>query len=175
MWEEILAGDPAAWEQFVLAYSRLLYAVIRRTGLTAGEIDDCVQQTWLSCYRSRHRIKQPERVTAWLTKTARHKALKIIRHQAVVEKNVARIAPPSPAAAPDRAILLAQQQAQLHLALARLDERCRRLLEAIFFSPDPRTYEEIAVQLGLPRNSFGPTRSRCLEKLRKILLEIGFE
>ena len=174
VWEEILAGDPAAWEQLVLAYSRLVYAVVRRTGLSASEADDCVQQTWLSLYRARPRIKQPDRVAAWLTSTAHHKALKILRHKAVVERHRSQAELPPPPEQPDQEILQAQQQAQLHLALSRLDDRCRRLLEAVFLSPDPRSYKEIATQLGLPVNSFGPTRSRCLDKLRKILEEMGF-
>ena len=174
IWEEILAGDPAAWEQLVLAYSRLVYAVAHRTGLSSSEADDCVQQTWLSLYRARTRIKDPDRIAAWLTRTARHKALKMLRHKEVVERHRDQIDQSSPPEQPDQEILLAQQQAQLRLALSRLDDRCRRLLEAVFFSPDPRSYKEIADQLGLPINSFGPTRSRCLDKLRKILEEIGF-
>jgi hypothetical protein len=55
-----------------------------------------------------------------------------------------------------------------------LDERCRRLLTLLFYRPDPPPYAEVAARLGATPGSIGPTRARCLQKLRRRLAELGF-
>jgi DNA-directed RNA polymerase specialized sigma24 family protein len=50
-----------------------------------------------------------------------------------------------------------------------LDERCRKLLTLLFYRPDPASYEEIATTLGIRVGGIGPTRARCLQKLRVLL------
>lgn len=65
--------------------------------------------------------------------------------------------------------LLADERAQdVREALSRLPRRWQRLLELLMADP-PASYAEISDQLGLPVGSFGPTRGRCLEKLRVLL------
>jgi DNA-directed RNA polymerase specialized sigma24 family protein len=67
-----------------------------------------------------------------------------------------------------------EQQSQVRAAIECLGEPCRELLTLLFYA-DPRpAYSEIAQSLTLPEGSIGPTRSRCLEKLMKILEEMGF-
>ncbi|PYS28217.1 MAG: hypothetical protein DMG11_13470 [Acidobacteria bacterium] len=57
----------------------------------------------------------------------------------------------------------------LEQALGRLPDRCRRLIELLYFTAEEPTYAEIAEEMGMPVASIGPTRARCLEKLKKLL------
>lgn len=75
---------------------------------------------------------------------------------------------------PDDELLSLERQAHIEIAMRRLDGRCRQLVEALFFAPSDKSYKDIAGALGIPANSLGPTRTRCLNKLRKILIEIGY-
>lgn len=174
-WQAILNGDPAAWEHLVLSFSPMVLTVIRRTGLGHHDCDDCLQQTWLALFQARKRIKQPEKIGAWLCRTAYHKAMKLLRRKAVAARSDSHADLLTPDPIPDHQLLAQERQAMLRMALFQLDERCQRLLTAVFFGPDSLSYKEIAEQLDIPLNSFGPTRSRCLSKLRKILKEIEFE
>ncbi|MFO1269576.1 MAG: sigma factor-like helix-turn-helix DNA-binding protein [Rubrivivax sp.] len=63
------------------------------------------------------------------------------------------------------------QRAELvRAALDRLDERCRGLLTLLFADEDERVpYDEVARRLSMPVGSIGPTRARCLAKLRELL------
>ena len=67
-----------------------------------------------------------------------------------------------------------ERRAVLDLALDQLDPRCAKLLRALFLSDESQSYAEIAKSLGVTANAFGPLRSRCLKRLRKILEEMGY-
>lgn len=174
-WQAILDGDPAAWEQLVLAYSPMVQSVIRRTGLSRADSDDCLQQTWLALFQGRAKIEQPDKVGAWLCRTAYHKAMKMMRRNAIAARSDAQAELMTPEPIPDHQLLAHERQAILRMAIFKLGDRCQRLLTAVFFGPETLSYKEIARQLQIPLNSFGPTRSRCLEKLRKILKEINYD
>ena len=82
---------------------------------------------------------------------------------------------PTAAPQPDEAIIELQRKAQLDFALEQLDGRCRELLNEIFYADENTSYKDIARKLGIAMNSLGPTRMRCLAKLKKILTELGYE
>lgn len=77
-------------------------------------------------------------------------------------------------ALPDEELLRLERLDILQHAMEQLDERCRRLLIALFLSPDTMSYNEIAKSLKISPNAMGPLRSRCLKRLRKILDEMGY-
>jgi DNA-directed RNA polymerase specialized sigma24 family protein len=54
-------------------------------------------------------------------------------------------------------------------ALGRLPERCQKLLRIVAWEPRP-DYSSVAAGLQMPVGSIGPTRRRCLDKLR---VELG--
>ena len=61
---------------------------------------------------------------------------------------------------------------RLWAAVDGLPERCRRLLRIVAFENRP-DYRELATELGMPVGSIGPTRGRCLAKLRVALMQAG--
>jgi len=174
IWLRVLAGDNAAWEQLVRRYQPLVYAVAVRAGLSMEDAADCFQQTWVSLYRSRRRINDPSRLSAWLVTTAKREAMRLRRRaergdtEAVI-RNWASSAP-----LPDEDLERLEAQAKLEIAMADLDPRCRNVLRAFFFSREEKSYEDIARDLGMAVNSLGAMRRRCLDKLKGILADYGF-
>jgi len=114
-----------------------------------------------------------------LVTTARRKTFRLIstersRHERSIdisedeaEPAVARIADEAPLA--DKVMLQLEQQHLTRVALAALDERCRKLLTLLFYEAEQPSYGEIALALGTSAGSIGPTRARCLEKMLRLL------
>jgi DNA-directed RNA polymerase specialized sigma24 family protein len=73
---------------------------------------------------------------------------------------------------PEPLALAAEQARELRAAVARLPSRCPALVTALLESP-PFSYRELAEELAMPRGSIGPTRSRCLDCLRRLLSPRG--
>jgi RNA polymerase sigma factor (sigma-70 family) len=165
-------GDRTAWECLVDQFSRLIWAMTRDFRLAESDAADVVQATWLRLLEHIDRIEYPERVGSWLATTARHECL---RHLAA-RKRVALV-DDQDAAFGGAAVhqpevderLLAEERARaVRAAMSTLPSRSQRLLELLMADP-PVSYTEISDQLGLPIGSIGPTRGRCLERLRLVL------
>jgi RNA polymerase sigma factor (sigma-70 family) len=165
-------GDRAAWEQLVDQYSRLIWAMTRDFRLAESDAADVVQATWLRLLEHINRIQYPERIGSWLATTARHECLR----QLAGGKRVMPVEDDHEAFSgavghqPDiDERLLAEERAQaVRAAMSTLPSRSQRLLELLMADP-PASYTEISDQLGLPIGSIGPTRGRCLERLRLVL------
>ena len=174
IWAEILGGSQKAWAELVMRYQPLVYVVCTRAGLSMADAADCFQQTWTLLYQNRHKVKNPARLSAWLVTTAKRESLRL-RHRAdryddaSADKQHADTNP-----LPDEELELLERQAHLEIGLKQLDSRCRKVLEAFFFAPEDETYEQVAHSLGIVSNTLGPLRRRCLEKLKQILIKIGF-
>jgi RNA polymerase sigma factor (sigma-70 family) len=174
-----LDGDAAAWEVLVRRYQRLVYAIALRASLDDHSAADVFQTVFARLVQHLPRINQPAKLQAWIVTTAKREVL-FLRRRA--ERTVSMTLPEGDESAgtpewefaddsplPDEALAELQQLAQVRLALDRLDERCRRLLHALFGDDQKVVYDSVARRLGIPRGSIGPTRSRCLAKLRRSL------
>jgi RNA polymerase sigma factor (sigma-70 family) len=172
IWQGVLDKDPECWSELVHRLEPLLYAVARRTGLSVAESDDCAQETWLSLLRTRHNIKDPNKIPAWLARATSRRAVRIVttREKDLRVENTTE--PAAPDELPDKELERLETATLVRLAVDSLEPRCRQLLHALYFAPEDKKYRDIAHDLGLPPNSFGPTRMRCLEKLKTILEEM---
>jgi RNA polymerase sigma factor (sigma-70 family) len=162
------AGDSAAWDALVEQYGGLVWSVARAHRLSTPDAADVSQTTWLRLVEHLGSIKQPERLGAWLATTARREALAVIRRKGrqIPMEDTAELAQAifdEPAA--DGPLLQAEEHSVLAIALGRLAERCQRLLRLLMVDPPPH-YEDVAAALGIPIGSIGPTRARCLERLK---------
>ncbi|UCC43376.1 MAG: sigma-70 family RNA polymerase sigma factor [Candidatus Zixiibacteriota bacterium] len=151
-------------------YSTLVYSVARRH-LSDSDAEDCAQQTWLALYKSRHRIKDAARIPTWLASTSYRRAMRILRKKYSVRRAEQNVPDRAGPLTPDEHYTYLRRQATLKRAVESLDKRCRTLLTELFFSQEETRYKELAKKLRIPRNSLGPTRQRCLKKLKKILEE----
>ncbi|HOP07042.1 MAG TPA: sigma-70 family RNA polymerase sigma factor [candidate division Zixibacteria bacterium] len=169
LWIRVLDGDRDAWRQLVELLTPLVMAVARRNGLDQADAEDCVQYTWLSLYRQRESLKEPIALPGWLIRVAVRRSQRMLKSTAAEERRWRECRQPEETPSPDLDIERLQRAGQVRLAIENLDRRCRDLMWALFFESDEISYRDIAERLGIPLNSLGPTRSRCLEKLRMIL------
>jgi RNA polymerase sigma factor (sigma-70 family) len=165
-------GDGWAWERLVDQYSRLIWAMTRDFRLAESDAADVVQATWLRLLEHIDRIEHPDRIGSWLATTARHECLRHLaagKRVVLVEDHDDTVSA-SVGNHPDvDERLLATERAQaVREAMSTLPSRSQRLLELLMADP-PVPYSEISDQLGLPIGSIGPTRGRCLERLRLVL------
>ena len=161
-------GDRQAWERLVDQFARLIWSITGEFRLGESDAADVAQTTWLRLLEHIDRIEYPDRVGSWLAATARNECLRSIaaRKRVVLGHDDADLES-AVAHEPDiDARLLADERAQVvHDAMSCLPRRWQRLLELLMADP-PVSYAEISDQLGLPIGSIGPTRGRCLDRLR---------
>ena len=169
-----LRGEPRAWDALVERYRRLVYSIPRRLGLSETDADDVFQIVWGIVLRRLETLKDVERLAGWLSQTTYRESWRLgkrRRQQATAELDDRQPDDESPS---DDDILKWERQHLVHTALGRLDDPCRRLLEALFLSPDDPDYQTIADRLGMKIGSIGPTRARCFKKLEGLLRQLGF-
>jgi RNA polymerase sigma factor (sigma-70 family) len=176
-------GEAAAWELLINRYQRLIYTIPRRSGLDEEQAADVFQLTFTRLLEHLDRIEQPGRIRAWLVTTARRETWRLMRQQSVGLEYPDSGEPPDEldqddrrddALLPDEEIERLEEQHLIRTAIAALDERARQLLTLLFYGPAPPPYAEVAAALGIPEGSLGPTRARCLQKLRCKLEDLGF-
>jgi RNA polymerase sigma factor (sigma-70 family) len=162
-------GDQGAWNELVDEHSRLLWSVARSFRLDAADANDVVQTTWLRLLEHLDRIEDPSRLVGWLVTTARREAMRVLRRSGrerpVIEDTV--LDRPDDGPPLDSALLQDERNRALWEAFARLNEKCRQLLRVAV--THPQAYDEISQALGIPIGSIGPTRRRCLTRLRALL------
>jgi RNA polymerase sigma factor (sigma-70 family) len=163
-------GDKAAWDALVESFSGLLWSVASSFRMGPADSAEVVQTTWLRLLENIDRIQHPERLGGWLATTARREALRLLRLRGreLVTDDDAQLdwhAPDSPT--PEDVLLDRDRDRLLWRAFARLPQKCRQLLELAVVVAPP--YAEVAAALDMPIGSIGPTRARCLERLRRFL------
>jgi RNA polymerase sigma factor (sigma-70 family) len=169
-------GDRTAWEGLVEQYARLIWSITVEFKLVESDAADVVQTTWLRLLEHIDRIQYPDRVGSWLAATARNECLRSLaaRKRVVLGHDDAELDTAAAAAAVvhapevDERLLADERDQVVRDALSRLPGRWQRLLEMLMADP-PVPYTEISDQLGLPVGSIGPTRGRCLARLRVLL------
>lgn len=156
---------PGGIDRLVRLVTPLLWHTARQCGLSSAEAEDSVQQTFLTLVRRGDTISDPMAVIRWLTVTLRRQAWRdraAGAHRSGSEPTDEDL-PREPSA--ETAAVLTDEQRRLWAHVFALPDRCRRLLAVIAFAPRP-DYAAIAKDMGMPVGSIGPTRGRCLEKLR---------
>jgi RNA polymerase sigma factor (sigma-70 family) len=164
-------GQTAALHEVVRELDPLLWHVARSQGLAADEAADVVQTTWLELLRRLSEIRSPGALTAWLVTTTRRDAIRRDQRQRVRAQASGDALDSVADAQPDPTErLIARERTQvLAEHFRRLPQRCRALLRVVANVERP-DYDVVAQALGMPRGSIGPTRGRCLARLRALLL-----
>ncbi|CAN5424893.1 sigma-70 family RNA polymerase sigma factor [soil metagenome] len=164
-------GDQAAYEVLVDRFAGLVWSIARSHRLNAADAGDVSQTTWLRFVEHLDRIREPERLAGWLSTTARNESIAVLRRQGrsvptghdlddADETFLADLGP-----APDARLLGDERAVAVGKAFGGLPARCQELLRLLLHDP-PISYEEIGATLDLPIGSIGPTRGRCLDRLR---------
>jgi len=175
--EELLrraaAGDQAAWNALVDRYTRLLWSVARAHRLGPPDAADVVQTTWLRLVEHLGQIQDPERLPGWLVTTARRECLRALRRSGRevmgAADDIALDMADDHAEPLDAHLLTEERDIALWECFRQLPDRCQLLLRVLMASA-PQSYAEVSAALGMPVGSIGPTRGRCLERLRALVI-----
>lgn len=164
------AGSEDALSQIVAELSPLLWQVARAAGLSPGDAEDVLQTVWLRLVAHLNDIHDSTALTGWLLTTTRREAWRVSaterRQVPTDQESFAELPDHRPGS--DEQVIIGDQRRVLWVAIGRLSARCQELLRIIAFAPRP-DYAAVAAELGMPVGSIGPTRGRCLAKLRALL------
>jgi RNA polymerase sigma factor (sigma-70 family) len=168
-------GSVGAWHQVLKRYERLVFSIPLRYGLSRDDAADVAQLTFTALVKNMDKLAEDSRLGAWLTTVARRNSWRLL------ERNRREI--PSEhlegTFLAENAVLLGKSDADtiehweqsdwLDTGLSQLNETCRKLLTALYFQPTLPSHAEVAERLGMPLGSIGPTRARCLKRLKRVL------
>lgn len=164
-------GDGDAWAALVDQFGGLVYSVARSYRLGPASTDDVVQTVWLRLAEHCGRIREPERLAGWLATTTRNEGVRAVRSRQRIAPlgDMSEFETAAPTAVEDD-LLDDETLHEVLEAFAALDEDTQRFLRLLCADP-PLDYKTISEITGRPVGSIGPTRARCLDKLRKLLPE----
>lgn len=172
-------GDEAAWETLVKRYQRLIHAIPRRAGLDAELAADVFQSVFTALLEHLDQIEQPARIRTWLVTTTQRETWRVSKRARMTDTPIDNDDDrtlddmPDDTLLPEEVLVRTESQHAVRLAVESLDERCHKLLTMLFYRTNPPSYTEIAKMLGTSEGSIGPTRARCLQKLRQLLENLG--
>jgi len=162
-------GDEEAWSGLVDHFAGLVWSVIRGYRMSVADAADVSQTTWLRLAEHIHKVREPERIGAWLATTAGRECLRLIRQnqRAMPSDDVflSEVPDADPAVAPETRVLTLERDGELWEAFSELPKKAQILLR-LFFADPPPSYEEISSATGMPIGSIGPTRGRYLAQLK---------
>jgi RNA polymerase sigma factor (sigma-70 family) len=162
-------GSQEAWNALVDRYGRLVWSVVRGFRFDAATAADVSQTVWLRLVEHCGRIRDPERLASWLATTARNESIRASRRlsRAVPTEFSLEVADEG-APSLDERLLDDEQLREVLAAFEQVSEKCRDLLRLLTADP-PLEYEDVSIMLEMPIGSIGPTRARCLDRMRRLL------
>jgi RNA polymerase sigma factor (sigma-70 family) len=147
-----------------------VWSICRRYQLGPADTDDVGQTVWLRLVTQLDQLRDPAALAGWIATTAGRECGRIRR--AALPLPAARweldagTIPDTGTEPADARLLAAERHAALRQAFSCLSPRCQQLLALLIEDP-PVSYVQISARLGIPIGSIGPTRRRCLGKLRR--------
>ncbi|HKS41007.1 MAG TPA: sigma-70 family RNA polymerase sigma factor [Blastocatellia bacterium] len=172
-----LEGDSTAWETLITRYQRLIYSIPMKARLSSDDAADIFQSVCLKLYEKLSTLRDYERISSWLITTTTREVWRVTarnrRDMTTASSDeesadaINQIPSTGPLADEQRQAL--EQQQIVRESVEALPERCRNLVTMLFYEKDELSYADIARRMNMPVPSVGPTRARCLEKLKKIL------
>ena len=171
-----LAGDAKAWEALIMRYKRLIYSIPLRFSLSVADASDVFQSVCLILIEHLHELKMEYSLASWLTTTTSRQCLRVRelgnREPRADDEELEE--PEAPEHLEEVHLQIEEQQA-IRESVELLPDRCRDLIELLYFDTQAPKYDDVAQRLSIPVSSIGPTRARCLEKLRTILRRRGIK
>lgn len=172
---ECLHGSEAAWAVLMDKYKNLIFSIPIKMGMSRDDANDIFQNACLALLSELPGLREPRALASWLIRTTSHLCSRRIHEQfryvdgAEPEEEI-RLSSPMP----EQLLLGVEREQIVREAVAELPTSCRQLVELLFYRSPPLNYDEIAATLQLPKGGIGPTRMRCIGRLRRILETKGF-
>ena len=155
-------GDREAFEMIIRTHSRTLFAIAYGILQSREEAEDVVQDSLVKAWKTRWRVRDPEKFPAWLATIARHRAHDIFRKRRTVSLSIEAIEA-TEFQSPDTTAI----DKQLHSALAALPELHRAALTLRYF--EEMDYQTIEDMLGITNGALRGILGRALASMRKQL------
>ncbi len=165
-------GDADAWRRLLDRYEGRVFSVPRRYGLSREDAADITQLTFTILVQSLNSLPEDSYLGAWLATVARRHTWRLLdrnRREKTNEKGLDEGTLPLAGGTED--IEHWELAEWLRQGLSLIDRPCQDLLSSLYLSPEQPSYAEVAAQLGKAVGSIGPTRIRCLRRLRQALGE----
>ena len=166
-------GDAGTWERLADRYERLVFSIPLNYGLSREDAADIAQLSFTILIQTLDADTEIERLGPWLATVARRHTWRLMergrREGTGTYEDLAQSAKLVGGNETD-SVERWEMTEWLHDGLSRVGEPCRELLQALYFDEDGSSYAEVAARLGRPVGSIGPTRARCLERLREVML-----
>lgn len=165
-------GDENAWQEFIRAFGRFVPFVSAPLGLSASEMEDVLQETMLTAFRSIHNLREPAGLASWVFTIARRTAIAQLRARRRLRIVDGPEVPdlehhPSQAIPIDELLSGWEEGQRIREAVATLNPKCRGLIEDLFLNEPRLTYKQLSEKRQMPVGSIGPTLARCLQALRR--------
>jgi RNA polymerase sigma factor (sigma-70 family) len=173
---ECLNGNEEAWSALIDKYKNLIFSIPIKYGFSADDATDVFQSVCLELLSQLPKLRNPQALPKWIMQVTAHKCFHGKRQQQrteVVNPNDPKFEQSTPSRA-DSILREAEDEQSLRQAVTALPPRCRQLIQMLFFEEPARPYQEVARTLGIAAGSIGFIRQRCLERLRKGLIDAGF-
>jgi RNA polymerase sigma factor (sigma-70 family) len=163
-------GDVPAWDALVERYAPLIWSICRKYRLDRADAEDVGQSVWLRLVDQLGKIREPAALAGWLATTARRECGRLVReargpHAVIYALDTETMADDQSDAA-EQHVLAAERDAALREAFTDLSPECQQLVAMLTADP-PLPYAEISERLAMPIGSIGPTRGRCLDRMRR--------
>lgn len=159
-------GDESAWNTIVRRYQPLVVSVCRRYQVGGADAEDVAGNVWFRLVTNLKTIRQPAALPGWLATTAQRECLMLLRERNRQVPDDGREIADEFEPACDVRLLTEERHNALRDAFKRLPDRDRELMTMLFSDP-PTPYSEISSNLGMPVGAIGPTRQRCIARLRR--------
>ena len=172
-----LEGDSKAWEELIDKYKRLIYSIPIKYGASSADAADVFQAVCIEVLHSLPQLKSVQSLRSWLITVTIRQSYRWKKKQAnhiELDAMEPEIAEGIAFTAPVETLAQLEQEQIVRDVVAKLPPRHRELVQLLFFEQPPLPYAEVARRLGLATGSIGFIRGRCLDKLRKSLVEFGF-
>jgi RNA polymerase sigma-70 factor (ECF subfamily) len=182
-----LQGDDRAWDAlFDLHYAAAARFVFQLSpAFSREDVEEICQDTFLAVIKNIGSFQGGSRLQTWIFRIAANKARDFRERQQAAKRGGGQPAislqqengedslplqVPSSLPAPDALLLRAECAAQMGLALERLEEPCRDIIQLRYFAD--LSYDEIAEDLKLNPKTVSSRLSKCLDRLEKIAVEV---
>ena len=163
-------GEDQAWDALVERYAPLIWSICRRHCLGGADADDIGQRVWRQLVGHLDKFPDPAALPGWLATTTWRECARVQQpahraHAAGHTPDTETIPDHQPQTV-EQPLLTAERHAALREAFAGLPSCCQQLLTLLIQDP-PMPYATISARLNIPVRNIGPSRSRCLDRLRR--------
>ena len=167
-----LSKDESAWKELVQRYAGLVYSIALRYRMS-DSADDIVQIVFTIVFRNLKNLRDQKLLVPWLIPITHHECRRFLDRSPYHEELPESLPNSDPSAQEE--VEIWEKRYLVRLAISQLEPRCKELVRTLFLELSPLSYKDVAARLDIPIGSIGPFRSRCLEKLEEILIEMDFD